>query len=358
MIRTINQIRNKTRFKNWDHQDRELTIGFTHNPDRIGGPGSFQHRLIRELKKSGWQVVYPRDRIRPKVILVVGGSRRIFWLLWSKYSGSRIVHRLDGINWRHRVLNVSLRYKIVSEIRNLLALAVRRYFADVVVYQSRFVRDWWNSAYGTTRCRSVIINNFVDCDVFRPRQNPGPKLPVILCAESQLIDDPISRLIIRNLSERLCVEGKIGGIHILGRLGAQEIIDWSSLPGVRLIGQVPRDEMPIYFRQGDIFLNLDVNAACPNAVIEAMASGLPIVGFKTGALEEMVPKSAGALADYGGNPWKLDLPNCDELTKKICFVISNLEGMSREARVVAKMKFNSGNVVEQYRDILDPTERD
>ena len=355
MLKMSTYPRQGRQFKDCNRQDRKLTIGFTHAADSIGGPGSFQHRLINELESSGWQAVYPRDRIRPKVILVVGGSRRILWLLWAKYSGCRIVHRLDGINWRHRVLRVSLRYKMVSEIRNVLARIVRRYLADVVIYQSRFVRDWWNSDYGITRCNNVIIHNFVDFAEFRPRQEQNSEPPIIICAESQVVNDPISRLIIRTLSERLFVEGKIGGIHILGGLGPEEKKDWASLPGVKLMGRVPRKEMPAFFRQGDIFLNLDVNAACPNAVIEAMATGLPVVGFKTGALEEMVPNTAGALADYGGDPWKLDLPDCDELVRKICFVISNLKEMSRDARAMAKMKFHSGHVVDQYRNILDPT---
>ena len=338
--------------KSYDRQDQELTIGFTHNPESIGGPGSFQQRLIRELKKSGWRVVYPKDKILPDVILVVGGSRRLFWLLWCKRSGSRIVHRLDGINWRHRVLRVSLRYKIVSEIRNFLARIVRRYLADVVIYQSRFVRDWWNSDYGITRCDSVIIHNFVDCAEFRPRQEQHSKSPIIICAESRVVNDPISRFIIRSLSERLCVQGKIRGIHVLGGLGEEEIEEWSSLPGIKLIGPVPRAEMPWYFQQADIFLNLDINAACPNAVIEAMASGLPVVGFNTGALGEMVPKSAGALADYGGNPWDLDVPDCDELTRQINVVIPNIKPMSREARLVAEAKFSSEYAREKYIKLL------
>ena len=334
-----------------------MKIGFTHRADTIGGPGSFQYRLTRELENSGWQAVYPRDGVRPDVILVVGGSRRLFWLLRCKYAGCRIVHRLDGINWRHRVLNVSIVYKIRSEIRNFLARVIRQYLADTVVYQSGFVRDWWNSAYGHARCGSEIIHNLVDLDEFRPRKNISTSPPIILCAESQVINDPISRFIVRVLSERLFVEGKISGIHILGRLGAEETHEWSSLPGVKLIGQVPRDEMPRHFRQADIFLNLDVNAACPNAVIEAMASGLPIVGFRTGALEEMVPESAGALANYGGDPWKLEQPDCEDLVTKICYVIANLEELRRGARSVASARFNARSVVEKYRNILDPREK-
>jgi len=255
------------------------------------------------------------------------------------------------------VLKVSLRYKIVSEIRNFLARIVRRYLADAVIYQSEFVREWWNSAYGVTRCRSAIIHNFVDSNEFMPRQKHDLRPPIIICAESQVVNDPISRVIIRNLSERLCVKGKVGGIHIIGGLGASEMKDWARLPGVKLIGQVSRQEMPALFRQGDIFLNLDVNAACPNAVIEAMATGLPVVGFRTGALEEMVPESAGALANYGGDPWKLEQPDCEDLVAKICYVIANLEEMGRGARSVASAKFNPRYVVDKYRNILDPREK-
>jgi glycosyltransferase involved in cell wall biosynthesis len=87
-------------------------------------------------------------------------------------------------------------------------------------------------------------------------------------------------------------------------------------------------------------------------VIEALASGLPVVGFNTGALRELVPDSAGALVDYGGNPWSLDEPDCKALVGKIKVVISNLEQMSKKARETAQNRYEVGKVVDRYQKAL------
>ena len=44
----------------------------------------------------------------------------------------------------------------------------------------------------------------------------------------------------------------------------------------------------------------------PNSVIEALACGLPVVSFDTGALPELVTPGAGRVVAYGGDPWRLD----------------------------------------------------
>jgi glycosyltransferase involved in cell wall biosynthesis len=50
-----------------------------------------------------------------------------------------------------------------------------------------------------------------------------------------------------------------------------------------------------------MLFSADLNAACPNSVIEALACGTPVLGYDTGALPEMVPPKSGRIAHYGGN---------------------------------------------------------
>jgi glycosyltransferase involved in cell wall biosynthesis len=92
---------------------------------------------------------------------------------------------------------------------------------------------------------------------------------------------------------------------------------WKDHPSVQLqfTGQVPAERVHELDRSAHLLYAADINAACPNSVIEAMACGLPVVAYDTGALPELVSDGAGSLATYGGDPWKLDPPDIDALAE-------------------------------------------
>jgi len=66
---------------------------------------------------------------------------------------------------------------------------------------------------------------------------------------------------------------------------------------VELRGPVPRAALPAAFRESDVFVLPAFEEAMPNAVLEAMASGLPIVTTPTGARE--LVDGNGVLVDRG-----------------------------------------------------------
>ena len=332
--------------------DNHSTIGFPHRAAPTGGPGSFQKRLANELLERGYQIVYPDSRINPSVILVVGGTARLDWLIRCKRNGTRIIHRLDGINWRHRVIECSSWYKLRSEVRNKLVACIRNRLANYIVYQSHFVKDWWDKSYGRKNIGTSVIYNAVDLNKFFPQKTSDDRLPLILCVESQLVNDSISMRVIKHIEETIYNNNLIRGIRIVGDLGRAEKEYLSNLPGVEIYGSVEREGMPSVYREGDIFLNLDINAACPNAVVEALATGLPVVGYRTGALPELVPPSAGKLVNYEANPWRVEQPNIGKLSNAIKEVIKNQRQLSDGARKVAEVNHKLSIMVDAYIEVL------
>jgi glycosyltransferase involved in cell wall biosynthesis len=87
-------------------------------------------------------------------------------LWWLKRKGVPIIHRLDGIAWLHRRRWSGLRSFVTHEIRNLTIKLIHAYLADVVVYQSEFVRRWWEHSGWRRNVNCAVIHNGVDVDVF------------------------------------------------------------------------------------------------------------------------------------------------------------------------------------------------
>ncbi|MCK5310810.1 MAG: glycosyltransferase family 4 protein [Desulfobacteraceae bacterium] len=325
-----------------------FTIGFPHKPPEHGGPGSFQTRFEHELKLLGWRVVYPEDRITPDVIMVVGGTRKLWWLWKNKRKGVVIIHRLDGLNWQHRLLPFSQRINLKVELANKLLRFIRNKLADQIIYQSEFVRDWWHEYAGNVVGKEHIIYNAVDINDFKPSHNGAPEERMLVCVEGtvQSVDAYICP--VETLSKQLFEKGLIAGTIVCGRMQtveAQQRLE--SCPGIVIKGMIPRDKIASVF-QNAVYLVLEVHPACPNSIIEAMACGTPVIGFDTGSFRELVPPDAGICVPYGANPWKLEQPDIPALLKAAEQVINNWEQYSKGARAVAEERFNIKDMTKAY----------
>jgi len=325
----------------------------------LGGTASFQSRLANELTARGDVVTYDLEDPEAQIVLVVGGTRALRSLAAAKARGALIVQRLGGINWVHRRRYTGIRHYLRSEINNHLIATIRNRLADRIVYQSRFVQEWWQERRGESGKPSFIIHNGVDLSAYSPR-GPGV-LP-------------------RGLYRLMLVEGRLGGGYHMGLENAVELTrqlrERHALPvELRVVGEVPddlksrvtkvapipiewygvvrRDAIPALDRSAHALFSADLNAACPNAVIEALACGLPVVAFNTGALEELVPPEAGRLSAYGGDVWKLEKPNVTGLANASVNVFKNNAVYRREARKYARAHFSLERMVDRYCEVWE-----
>lgn len=330
-----------------------LIVGFPHPPGS-GGPGSFQSRLQRALKRKGWRPVYLSEtREKPDIVLVIGGTRRLLRLWSLRRQGVPIVYRLDGILWLHRKQWPGLGEYLAKELRNVLCKFIHAYLADFVVYQSGFVRDWWERCGWRRPGATTIIHNGVDLnEFFSSSISDDSGIEVLsrdlICVEGHIDYSPYSVDLINQLAQMLHGDGiKIrmhgGFAKQHNRLRLSDLVDYR--------GPVPRGDVQNVYRNG-IYLSLDVNAACPNTVIEAMSCGIPVVGFDTGALHELVPRECGRIVDFGGNPWALDFPAVEPLHSAIMEVMDNYSWFSRNARRHAEQNYDIEHVTGRYIEIF------
>lgn len=108
--------------------------------ESLGGPTSFQRRLMAGLQARGVEVHHNPEDPECQVILLIGGTRHLGVLWRARRRGVRILQRLDGMNWLHRRRFMGVRYALRAEYANLNLAFIRRFLADGVIYQSRFAR--------------------------------------------------------------------------------------------------------------------------------------------------------------------------------------------------------------------------
>ncbi len=323
----------------------------------VGGMVSFQAKLAEGLAARGIQVGRNPHDPACDAVLVTGATRDLAGLWRLRRRGVRIVQRLDGINWLQRRQRTGLRHYLRAEAGNLLLTLVRSRLATHIVYQSEFVRSWWEGWFGPVRKPWVIIHNGVDLQAYSPegpQQRPSDRQR-LLVVEGNLgggYDLGLTTAI--RLAELLAEKQFPVDLMIVGRVSPQLQASAQARSRVPLLwaGTVARERIPELDRSAHLLYSADLNAACPNSVIEALACGLPVAAFDTGALPELVTGDAGRLAAYGGDPWKLEEPDLPALANAAAEVLSDQERFRPAARQRAEEAFGLERMVEKYLDVL------
>ncbi len=323
----------------------ENSIIFPHPPGK-GGPGSFQTRFEKTLANLGWKLAYARTSETSSIIFIVGGTRKLIWLLKMKMKGIPIVFRLDGINWLHKKKKFHLKNYTYAEIRNFLNKIIHAFIADYVVYQSEFVKEWWNRK-GFIKVKSYsVIYNGVDLTEFSPTPSITGCIS-LLCLEGAIDYSPYAIEVLNKLRTTLPED-----IPMILYGGFENEISKGKLhPAIEFKGFVDKKNLPTVYQKA-IYLSLDVHPACPNTVIESLACGAPIVAFDTGSLKELVPPDSGIIVPYGSDPWELGLPDIEALAKAILDIRNNWEDYSKKARQTAVERYDINTIVSKYINVV------
>ena len=323
----------------------------------IGGTASFRRKFEAGLLRRGIEISHnagePAD-----AVLVIGGTKNLLSLWKAHRGGVRIVQRLDGINWIHRRRRTGLRHFLRAEYGNFILSLIRSRIATHILYQSEFSQRWWESWYGKSRAGCSVVHNGIDLTEYRPPDSPrsaGGRCR-LLVVEGSLgggYDMGLDNAV--RLAETLA--GKHGfpvELMVVGRITDEhrQMVEAHAHVPIIWAGLLPPEQIPETDRSADILFSADLHPACPNSVIEALACGVPVVAFDTGAVKELVTGDAGRVVPYGGDPWKLDQPDILRLAEAATGILRDRPRFSAGARALALRQLGLDKMMDGYLKAL------
>jgi glycosyltransferase involved in cell wall biosynthesis len=318
-----------------------------------GGMASFRLKFEQGLRARDIDVTHDLDD-KSDAILVIAGTRFLLDLNRARRRGIRVVQRLDGVNWVQRVKWSGIKYSVRAEYGNVILATIRNRFADRVIYQSQFIRQWWEDWYGVAKAPASVIINGVDLTAYThegEHERPTDNYRMLLL-EGSLARGLNSGLfhavsVAEKMSAKYPMEVVVAGV--VDEVTQQKL--QSKVP-VKFLGTVPRADIPKLARSSHFMYCAEVNPPCPNSVIEALACGLPVIGFDSGSLKELVTDDAGCIVPYGANPWKLETPDIDALASSAGEMLEKQSQFRAAARRRAESAFGLDGMVDEYLKVL------
>ena len=314
--------------------------------------------IARELAAEGFRHhVLPLDVPRGSPILAL----RATWALARVVRGEAI----DCIHSRHRWTNFLvglgrplIRRPLISTY-NGIHQGNRRFcfWGQKVICVSEDCRRHLVQYFGVPSEKAVVILNGVDTDRWSPaRRRDGGAAPgrrPLLVSVGALLGVKDQQSMIRALPlVRSCFEGatlKCAGDGPLRAELARLANDLGVGGAVELLGEV--SDTRGLLAEADVFLMTSRSEGLPNALLEAMAAGVPAVVTEAGGMREIVRhRDTGCTVPVGDHV---------RLAEEICFLLSNpdaAEAIGREARSLIEREFSIARMARQvesvYREAL------
>jgi glycosyltransferase involved in cell wall biosynthesis len=249
----------------------DLALFHQFAPPPTGGGHQFLRALIGELERRGLTVELNRISRGTSTCLFNSFNFDFRRLRRFARSGVRFVHRVDGPIATYRGFDDGTDGRIAE---------VNRQLADATVVQSRYSLDA-HRALGIELADPHLVGNAVDLSIFHPpvRREPvaGRRVRVIATSWS---DNPNKGSdVVAWLDANL--DHKRYELTFAGQTG-------ETFRHVRALGPLPTDAVAAELRRSDVYLAPSRNDPCSNALLEALACGLPAVFRASGGHPELV----------------------------------------------------------------------
>ena len=249
----------------------DLALFHDFSPAPTGGGHQFLRALVAEFERRGLTVELDTISRETTVCLLNSFNFDFHRLRRLARDDVRFVHRVDGPIGTYRGFDDGTDARIA---------AINGELAAATVVQSRYSLDAHRDL-GIELVEPHLISNTVDPSVFHPpaerERLEGRRIRVIASSWS---DNPnkggdVLAWLDRNLDHERYE------LTFAGR--SDEVFEH-----VRVLGPIATEPLAAELRRSDVYLAPSRNDPCSNALLEALASGLPAVYRKSGGHPELV----------------------------------------------------------------------
>jgi len=318
----------------------------------LGGPERFLRQLtdvLTEQKKIQIESQFP-CKSSAALFFSVSPSPKIYKL--CQRAGTRTVLRVDGFYVpQEREINhgrsLSSREKLINDRMRLDILR-----ADHVIYQSWFSKVWADKILCPRVQDFSVIPNGVDTKYFfsTERLQKKEKPCIVMLGKHYHYQVKYALRVFKAIKISHDVKLKIIGPARDTDFSFQKVIHDElgisvNLGDVEIEGKVNYEDLPAKLRDADVFLQMKVGDWCPNAVIEGLACGLPIVSPAFGGTQELVGDAGIVIS---GPEWVVNDDMCEDMAKAIVVILDALPEYSQKARLRALEHFDRRSVAERY----------
>jgi glycosyltransferase involved in cell wall biosynthesis len=326
-------------------------------------------------RAPGVRVFYGHDRVPQPGEAVAGGSAKIQRLAarFPNHPEDFTIAYL-GSNWAPRDVRPLLRYLRRRRIPLVVnqdgvgypgwagadTEAVNRPLrallgaADHVLYQSDFCKrsadEWAEPCRGSWE----VLYNAVDVSRFTPAERPPDRGPVLLLGGDQsqayrleLALETLAVLVRTHPDAELIVTGSLAA-------PIEAIVSRHALEGrVHALGRYSQTDAPSIFRRAHVLLHTKVNDPCPSVVIEALATGLPVVYPRSGGVPELVGEDAGIGVPHPDGFDRDEPPSAEALAEAVSRVVLDLRGYGASARARAVERFSLEPWLDRHAELFE-----
>jgi glycosyltransferase involved in cell wall biosynthesis len=255
----------------------------------VGGPNTFLANLRKYLESKNQRIT---DNIEEASIVFFPVAYPTGELDRARARGAKIVQRLDGVYYPSKHSQSQL-------TNNEIIKNIYLNYADYVVFQSEYSKQQCLKMLGVkTEQNSTVIVNGADRDIFKPKPKRSGSGPFKLITTGNIRNadmiEPVVKaldLLSTNYSFEFTVIGPV----------VKELAPLLKRSYINHIDSQPLVEIARQLQEHDLFIYSHLNPPCPNSVIEAITAGLPVAGFASGAMAELLYFNTNLLAPVSAN---------------------------------------------------------